>query len=134
MICDSVALQYRQNTLSAQALGTRFGFPTLFFWQPILASSSKPKSAFERAMNEGPPGLTETLRDCEATTTRAMADRSGVDFFSLRGVYDGDSSTAFLDPYGHLTEQASTSVAHRVVEILLPMLASSSRPYGAYSR
>ena len=118
-ICDSVASQYRQNTLVAQTLGARFGFATLFFWQPMLASTGKPLSAFERQIGEGKPGLGAVLRQCDADATRIMADRSGIDFFSLRDAFDTDSTTAFLDPYGHITEQANGVLAHRMVERLL---------------
>ena len=131
MICDSVAFQYRQNTRSAQALGTRFGFAAVYFWQPILASSPKPKSAFERAVSEGPPGLGETLRECDAVAARVMDDRTGVDFFSLQHIYDGDSTTAFLDPYGHLTERANGVVARRMADVLAPLLATGARSGGA---
>jgi hypothetical protein len=123
-ICDAVATQYRQNSLVAQTLGARFGFATLFFWQPMLASTGKPLSAFERQIGEGKPGLGAVLRQCDAVATRIMSDRNGVDFFSLRDAFDNDSTTAFLDPYGHITERANGVLAHRMVERLLAVRAA----------
>ena len=52
-----------------------------------------------------------------------MAARRGKIYFPLDSLFfDQDTTSVFLDQYGHLTEQANAIVANRIVDLLVPLL------------
>jgi lysophospholipase L1-like esterase len=113
-LCDSVASQYRNLVRMVEGLGREFGFSALFFWQPLLANSSKRKTSWEASIRS-PRGFREALRTCSQRADSLLKDRMGKTYFPLHAVFDPDTSSVFLDDYGHVTERGYGIIADHMV-------------------
>jgi hypothetical protein len=100
------------------AMGRDFGFPVIHFLQPFNSASGKPQGEWEKRLRRD-----AMQAECAAAIERRMAADSGATgFVSLLGVFDADSTTAFVDEHSHLTEAANQQVARRIVDHLTPTL------------
>jgi lysophospholipase L1-like esterase len=134
-VCRDIGSQYRNQIRDVSSLGKDRGFEALFFWQPMLATTRKPLTPFEKTVHDRPyepqpgwPDYREMLRRCSEVVESMMGDERGTVFFSLATLFDNDTSTVFLDDYGHLTEDADARVAAAIADILVPKLAPAPRP------
>jgi lysophospholipase L1-like esterase len=118
--CANVAAHYRSIVRDVETLGRAYGFATAFFWQPLLSTSHKRRTAWERSLH--PPPYEDYLVRCEATTDSLMRDQTERQYFPLRTLFDDDTASVFMDYYGHLTEQANGVVADRMAAVLIPLL------------
>lgn len=122
-LCDSVAGSYSREVRVIGSLAATFRFAPVFLWQPLRATSKKPLTEWERGIRSG-PGWPEMLGRCTAAADSALSDRRGITFFPLHDLFDGDSTSVFLDDYGHLTERGNGIVADyiaaRIAERLGP--------------
>lgn len=121
-VCGGVADYYRNITDAVERLGSEMQFETLFFWQPALATTKKPLTPFERSIWSWGPGYDEMIRACGTVTQARMADREGKTYFTLANIFDQDTSSIFLDTYGHVTEQGNAIIAARIADHLAPRL------------
>ena len=116
-----------------EALAGRYGFVPYYFWQPSLATTRKPLSAFERALEaQAPPHLAlrvrgETGLAAEAELAQLMPAVAGPRFVNLARLFDGDTTTVFLDDIGHTTEAAAARIATAFADTMEPALR---RPAG----
>ncbi len=124
-LCSDVALQYRNLTRMVEGMSQEFGFPTLFFWQPLRATTRKPLTPWEQSIGS-PDGYREMVQRCTVVADSLMMDRLGRSYFPLHSLFDADTSSVFLDDYGHITEEANAVVAARIVELLAPLLAEGA--------
>jgi hypothetical protein len=124
-LCGDVVRYYRNLVRSVEGLGREFGFSALFLWQPMRATTQKPLTAWERSIPTT-PGYRPTVLRCTALADSLMADRLGRSYFQLGSLFDVDTSSVFLDDYGHVTEAANAAIADRITELLEPILAQSS--------
>lgn len=108
--CDSTAAAYTALEAMAEALGVRYGFQVLYLWQPHPATSVKPKSPWEQAI-QAEPGFPALMQACTSEVEGAMRARGTLSFRSLTPIFDRDTVTVFLDGYGHLTPAAHRQVA-----------------------
>jgi hypothetical protein len=115
--CGRLADYYRQVTHVAEAVAAAYGVKVIHFLQPAPATSRKPRTTWERQLVDPP-----ALGRCMASLDSAMAERRGVTFHSLAGVFDTDTATMFVDGWGHITEAANGKVAERFVEVIAPLL------------
>lgn len=119
--CRSLAAHYLRLVLAIEALGRSRGMPVLFFLEPNLATSAKPRTVWEAALQPRP-----LVAPCFASVDSALRDRpgGGATFTSLGEIFDRDTATVFVTPEGDLTESANRRVAARIAELLGPLLES----------
>lgn len=127
-LCKDVGLHYRAVVRSGEALGQEFGFHVFFLWQPLLATSRKPLTAWERSLPPwsshlpaGGPGIRPQLRLCTATVDSLMQDRMGRTYVPLHTLYDADSTAIFVDDV-HLTVDGNRKLAEQVADLVAPVL------------
>jgi len=120
-LCRNVAEQYAHVVRSVDAWGRAFGFRPLFLWQPMLATTHKPLTVWERSI-AAPSGYRETLRRCTGLADSLMADRVGQTYFPLHSLFDDHPESVYLDDWGHVTEAGNRVIALRIVDILAPVL------------
>jgi hypothetical protein len=117
-ICPAVAAYYAGIQRTVQAVARTWGFPALVFLQPHNAASAKPPTPFEATLPRDPQ-----LARCFAAIDSAMAPEAGRTFFDLRGVFDADTVTRFVDRHSHVTEDANRIIASLIADRLAPQLA-----------
>ena len=125
-VCGPLAEQYVNITAAGAALARNFGFHAVFLWQPLRATTSKPLTSWENSI-ESWPGYREMLHRCTQAADQAMGDRLGRDYFQLASIFDSDTTSVFLDEYGHVTETANAVIADRITGIILPLLGSGPK-------
>lgn len=130
--CGAIAHTYRANILSAEGLGREFGFTPVFLWQSQWATTGKQLTAWERSIT-AEAGLPELIWSCTRAVDSLMQDRAGHAFVSLTDLFDGDTTSVFLDEFGHLTEAGNKVVAQRIADLVIPLLRAIPAKGGAAS-
>lgn len=122
-ICPGVAETYLGAVSVIEGLGTAFGFDVVFFWQPMLATTAKDLTPFERSVRaEGTWG--QTVRECTNEVVRQAESHAVGRFVPLTDLFDGDTATVFIDDYGHVTEIANRQIAGAMLESVLPLVVN----------
>jgi len=106
-VCKELAKQYGNQIRTIESLGASYGFSTLFLWQPALATTRKPLSEWEAGIVSDHPYV-RLYKQCSDAVERANVS---INFMDLRGLFDGESDTVFLDQWGHITEEANQLLA-----------------------
>lgn len=122
-LCDAVSRQYLQLGRITGGMARQYGFPFLFLRQPMLATSHKPLSPWERKLPR--PRFEATYLRCVSAIDSTMRAFPGGEYHSLATLFDTDTSTVFIDEYGYLTEAAGQAVARQIVELVEPALRSA---------
>jgi len=107
-----VVATYRANLDLVDALAARYGFRTLFAWQPAVFDKAAP-TAFERDEAARYAWLAPIFERVDAERARADALRARDDFLDLSGMFRDDPELIFID-YCHTTERANAKVAERL--------------------
>ena len=135
-----VVRTYAATAQLVEGLARRYGFRTLYFWQPALHTSLKPLAPYERVVRdsiEADP-FQRRLRAVDvaaaAEIDAVMADMAPERFFNLTHMFDADTGTVFIDDLGHATEQANGEVAARMLGPLLGQLACAPARQGLAPR
>jgi hypothetical protein len=112
-----------------QALEKQFGFTAFYAWMPMLDPTQKHMSPFERQLNATMVADLWTvhfLKLHRMTVQRVQPDMQRLApgrFVELSGLFANDSSTVYVEQ-GHTTEAASTVIAERLANYLVPLLAA----------
>lgn len=122
LLCADIGAYYFRVARAMESLGREFGFPILFLTTPTLARSRKPRSKWEASIESGYATFRELTVRCGAVTDSLMASRRGSTFFPLDSLFDRDTSSVFIDHYGHVTEEANGLIADRIVQLIVPIL------------
>jgi len=125
-VCGDIAGRYARMARTASALAREHGVATVFFWQPMLATSGKRLGPWERRLS-APAGWTYMARECARLAEAAMDSLDRVRFVQLRGVFDAETTDVFIDHFGHLTERAGSILSERIASVLDSLL-SAGRP------
>lgn len=121
-ICGETGRYYAGIARQMEAVGQAYGFPVVHFQQPLHSITGKRLSTWEKALpNRAGVG------ECADSIDAAMADRAGTSYVSLRGVFDADTATRFVDEIAHVTEEANGEVAERMAQVIAPLLAAKVR-------
>ncbi len=135
-----VVRTYAATAQLVEGLARRYGFRTLYFWQPALHTSLKPLAPYERVLRdsiEADP-FQRRLRAVDvaaaAEIDAVMADMAPERFVNLTHMFDEDTATVFIDDLGHATEQANGEVAARMLGPLLGQLACAPARQGLAPR
>ena len=127
-LCDDIARAYERQARSIDATAAAFRFDAMFFWQPLLATTGKPLTRWERKAR-GPGAWLGMLQRCTAAADSVLASSPDISFQPLHTLFDRDSGEVFVDDYGHLTERANAvlarEIARRVGERLGPPAESA---------
>lgn len=126
-VCGDVAQYYRNLTRTIEGFGEAFDFRALFLWQPMLATSKKPRSPWERSIIEWAPGYDDMVRRCTAAVDSLMMADANPAYVPLHALFDADTATVFVDNWGHTTEAANAAIANRIADLLVPMLNGARR-------
>ncbi|GEM_PF-415509 len=112
---------YLFNNQMVRAMGDRFGFRSLFYWQPVIFSKH-PLTAYEQSF----VGARSRREFFDATYQRiaAVAPSNGVN--DISGILNGGGKTYFVDPW-HITEAGNAVVAQRMASDAAPLLAAAAR-------
>ena len=109
------------------------GRPRPRAWLPDLLPVHTDPGPEPQAPHVWETWLAGTSRDFQELTVRCgdavdslLAPRRGKVYFPMDSLYDGDTTSVFIDHYGHVTERANGVIADRIVALLLPAL----RPAG----
>lgn len=100
-----------------EAIGRAYKFPVVYVQPPLHATTGKSLSVWERSLPQN-----RRVRECADSIDAAMTKRGVENYVSLRGVFDADTATRFIDTDGHITETANAIVADRLVAIIAPLL------------
>jgi hypothetical protein len=122
-LCRDVARLYMGNVRSAEALARGYGFGILFLRQPLLATTAKRLSNWERSVPR--PPYAEHLARCAALVDSMMGDRLGREYLPLDQLFAADTGSIFLDNNGHVTEAANARIARRIADFIVPLLRST---------
>jgi lysophospholipase L1-like esterase len=125
--CGEVAAYYARVTQQVQALSRAYGFTTYFLHQPTLAASKKPRTSWEQWVDQPQPEFNQVTAACGHSIDSLMATRGDSGFVSLQGFFDQDTTSVFVDYWGHLTEKANEVVAARIVELIAPALEKAAK-------
>ncbi len=118
---------YVSNVRIVEALSQAFGFRAIYVWQPTLYSSQKRLTATERDL------MSTILADPVAVRRRevhlaapplldsAMATLAPGRFVNASGLFDGDTSTVYVDKIGHNTEASIPAI----VDAFWPVLEAA---------
>lgn len=124
-LCDAVAASYDRQVRAVAGAASAFGVQTLFFWQPMLATTHKRLSAWEREI-PADSAWSGMVRRCTDLVDARMQARGMESYFPLHALFDDDSASVFTDNYGHLTERASQVVADRIAAAIVARLPNAS--------
>jgi hypothetical protein len=94
----------------------------------MLATSRKPRSAWERSILEWAPGYDRMMQRCTAMVDSVMTAHQSTTYVPLHALFDADTATVFVDNWGHTTEAANAVIASRIADIILPMLKGARPP------
>ncbi len=120
-VCPRTAAYYRSMTQIMEAMGKRYGFRTLFFQQPLDVLSEKRRTRWESSFAR-PPKRAQFFLQCSHAIDSVMADHRGLSYFPLAHLFDGDTTTVFVDRDSHITEAANRVVADQIAEQVAPLL------------
>jgi hypothetical protein len=120
-LCVSMAGQYARLIEIVETLGDHYGFATLFYWQPLRATTGKALTPWEKNI-ESPPEWRAMVHRCSTAVDSVLRRRDTSAYTPLHHLFDGDTGSVFLDDYGHVTEEANGTIARRIVRDLLPLL------------
>ena len=121
--CPAVASTYAGAISLVERLGSSYGFETLFLWQPMLATTRKPLTGFERSVLSSPQWKSAVL-ECSRLADEINSVRTT--YASLASLFDDHAETVFLDDYGHVTEAANERIAQAIFDRLKDVLPRAS--------
>lgn len=132
-LCPEIAEQYLALARIARSLGREFQFHTRFFWQPMLATTRKRLTEWERSIvSAGEPIDGGRWRSTVAECTKAVDDLVGTrgidDYHPLHHLFDDATESVFIDDYGHIVEDANRKVAAAIVDRIIDRLPPPSNP------
>lgn len=125
-ICPGVAEGYLRTLDVVEGIGAAFDFRPFFFWQPMLATTGKTLTPFERSVRLT-NGWGRAVAECTIEVrTRAVARGADRPTF-LDGLFDERVETVFLDDFGHVTETGNRRIAEAILERMLPVLQEATK-------
>ena len=105
---------YLENHRIARVLARRYGFRSLFFWQPSLAVDGKPLTEDERAMRSSVDASLQLLaREAYGRVARAASERE--DLWYIADIFDDVDEQLWIDELGHVTPVGNALVARRIL-------------------
>ena len=127
--CDTVGRFYLTNIRQVEALATAFDFTPLFIWQPPRAMTGKPLTDYEEFRQaweaRGSAHIAPILARCSSVVDSLMAGRPDTRYLPFHSLFDRDTTTVFLDGFGHLTERANAVVGDTLARLVESMLSRS---------
>ncbi|MEP6999702.1 MAG: SGNH/GDSL hydrolase family protein [bacterium] len=121
---------YARTATPLEALSRLYGFRVLYFWQPTPRITTKPLTTFEVAvldtLSKDPMHrmLRSLDRHAVVQMDSAMKPIAGDRFQNMGGLFNGDTSTVWLDFIGHVTERSNTKIAGAMVGPIVKELAA----------
>ena len=126
-LCAQIAPYYAELVRSVDALAREHGFPIFYLSTPTLARSHKRRTVWEAWLAGTSRDFQELTVRCGEAVDSLLAPRRGKVYFPMDSLYDGDTTSVFIDHYGHVTERANGVIADRIVALLLPALQPAGR-------
>lgn len=126
LLCGAVAGSYARQVEMFDGISTSNGFRSVFFWQPMRATTGKRQTSWERQIGAG-ESWSRMIRQCTKSVDSALARLPSLLYVPLHALFNDHSETIFLDDYGHMTEQANRIVADRVAGMMAEKLGPPVR-------
>ncbi len=123
---DTALDRYVAEKRCVEALGDRFGFHSLFFWQPIIYSKNRLSPYEADVVAHEPPGVTKFFALAYARAHERLADEGVID---ISEILNNTNKPYFIDEW-HITGPGNEIVARRMVidvEKALQALMDSER-------
>jgi hypothetical protein len=115
--CPPATVFYASMEHTVEALARINGFPALIFLQPHHTTTAKRLTPWEARL---PKDM--RIATCLTAFAGAMQPEAGRTFFDLRGVFDADTATVFVDTQSHPTQAATMLVSEAIADRLIPAL------------
>jgi hypothetical protein len=103
-------------------LGERFGFRTLFYWQPTIYSK-RPLTAFEQAL----VGARSRQKFFSGVYGRLAGAAQGAGVADISGILNAAGAKPYFVDQWHITEEGNAVVAQRMASDAAPLLAEAAR-------
>jgi len=123
---DAAVDNYLANLAIARALGQKYSFEVVAFWQPFIGYGSKPLAPYESELVKFDANTPEgSAYPAMAAVYQEAERRKSQDFFSLAHAFDGNSQSLYIDRWSHLAPQGNEIVA-RAIAADLEALSSTA--------
>lgn len=126
-ICDVVAPWYLAGARVVGSMAVEFGFADVLVWQPSLGATGKRLSDYEayRSAWDEDVGLevARLMRRCVAAVDSTMALHPAVPYVSFNALFDDDTTSVFLDGFGHVTELANGVIGDSIAGLVAARLS-----------
>ena len=116
-LVHSVLGCYGETMRLSDVLARAYGFVPFYFWQPSPFTSRRALTPFELAVTDTMsvqdlfPYIRVLTRLAADEVDSALVPRAPGRFINLTRLFDGDTTTTFLDYVGHMTERGAGRVA-----------------------
>jgi lysophospholipase L1-like esterase len=126
-LSEAAVRAYLGTVTWIEALSSHYGFVPIYAWEPELYTTAKPLSPFERDLLETllrspfDRRLREIRRRVPALLGPAADSAAPNRFIDLTPLFDGDSSTVFVDE-AHTSEAGSAAIAAAIAARVIPLL------------
>jgi len=141
VLIDDLLYVYAANFDLVDAMGERFGFDTLYYWQPCVFDKDRP-SQFERMSLAENPQIAEAATQCSSRIEQIGRENgitdevtsellSRVQFLGdVFNTADWENRTAFFDVV-HTTEEANRVLAEEMVDDVIARIRAKPKSNGA---
>ncbi|WP_165069205.1 SGNH/GDSL hydrolase family protein [Paludisphaera rhizosphaerae] len=124
-LARAVVDAYQANMELVDALAARYGFRTLFAWQPAVFDRASP-TPFEREEAAKYAWLAPIFERVGAELEKRESLKSRSDFLDLRPLFKDSPDLIFID-YCHTTERANAQIAERLTTPVLERLSGRGK-------
>jgi hypothetical protein len=119
-LADRTVDLYLTNYEIVAAWAEAFDFDYLFFWQPVLVASDKPRTEQEVLLVQAPPESLVTLyQDVYAIMDDIAGDYPNL--INLSGIFDDVETMLFID-FNHVSYQGNQIIAGHMAEVVIDRL------------
>lgn len=115
-LAHNIAQRYAQNIQMVDALAQEYGFPTLFFWQPVIAIGSKPLTDNEAALVTGMDPDLVTLFELTYAEVSQMATNQP-DLYDISTLFDQETAELWIDEW-HVTPVGNELIAQSMLAVI----------------
>lgn len=123
--CRDLTARWLGTARLLDRLAETYGFAALAVWQPVWATSGRPRTEYERSalrLVDQPLGLDAYYVECARIVDSLAAAHAAHAILSLSSLHARDSGTVFLDLWGHTPERVTGIQADTLAKLILARL------------
>jgi lysophospholipase L1-like esterase len=111
-LADAVLAAYGANVAIVEALGERYGFAPLFYWQPVIFGKDR-LTPYERGQAEAVSYAASSYDRVYSRVEKYAASADLRSFHDLSAILRGDERPLFID-FAHLSELGNDIIGARI--------------------